>query len=61
MNFLPDIRLRLTRNSASSLSYSNLLDANKKLVFISAIADPPVGILNVGQADIYTALKADLN
>ena len=51
MNFLPDMRLRLTKNSASILSYSRCLDPNKKLVLISAIEEPPVGILNIGQTN----------
>ena len=61
MNFLPEIRLRPTRNSASILSYSRRFDSNKKLVFIRAIEEPPVGILNIGHTNSCMTLKVCLN
>ena len=49
MNLRPEIRLSATKNSASSLSCSSRFDAKRKLVFISAITELPVGRRNVGQ------------
>lgn len=54
INLRPDIRLRATRKSASSLSYSKRFVAKRKLVLIRAMTELPVGSLKVGHTNSFT-------
>lgn len=61
MNLRAEIRLKPTRNSASSHSSRCPLEANKKLLLISEIADPPTGIRKQGQTESLIAFTTLLN
>ena len=58
MNLRAEIKLKPTRNSASKHSSYNCFDANKKLVLIREIAEPPTGILKHGHTDSLTAFTS---
>lgn len=56
MNLRAEMRLKPTKNSVSMHSSLRLRDANRKLLLISEIADPPTGMRKHGHTESLIAL-----